>query len=332
MSFMAGYIAGLSEGGETHKDEEIKIVSNGIYMPLSSVRYSKITVDVPQNSGENDIVEKVKSLPTLVSWDIGDGFRVEGCISIGCEIPIATIPVVETFDFFNLGSLIYDDNWVVQPNTPVQLTNVNCVGGRGFLRVLKDGTFLFALADTNESNSIFPDSVYYNNYSSKKRNGGTYFGESRIGWLRQEHTVGVTPEVISGTNYTMQWNGSFKRNMYSDVGYDNYKVYEVNNLYYTFQVGFEVLKLSRKLTSEGEYLDDKPFETEVTQSQEKRSHTVNVGVRRGMGSSFGGYDGYLVSNLKGTSLNAAIGGWMVATLRNANNVVNDVYDFKEYMI
>lgn len=63
MSFIAGYIAGLEEGGDTYRNEPKTITENGIYIPDSGVRWNEVTVDVRTGTASLNEIINLKKLP-----------------------------------------------------------------------------------------------------------------------------------------------------------------------------------------------------------------------------------------------------------------------------
>ncbi|MCM1578051.1 MAG: hypothetical protein NC078_04550 [Ruminococcus sp.] len=74
MSFIAGYLMGMEDGGG-YEEKEKRISSNGEYVPEEGVRWSKVTADVPSVTA--DIAEIIKNLPAHAVFEIGDGWRVD---------------------------------------------------------------------------------------------------------------------------------------------------------------------------------------------------------------------------------------------------------------
>lgn len=293
----------MMSGGSLYRDEPITITNNGKYIPKSDVRFSEVTVDVPQYTGSGGLIDDIKALPAFYGEGLPDGYAVEFAVDIQNTIPITN------------SSLYHKPKQGVGNYTPVTLVSdeeVSYAWSRTWktfqcIRVYEKGSFVFALARLNTSGGIIN---HYNiGQFALYNNPGTTISELKLGWT-EEHKL-------------KQGSIHYASTLNVGVNYDSNKT--VNS--FTISAVFTYVEEAKRRLSRSVFprsYDD------LGVTEWETDETFSIMGMVGLNAGDNGFTTF--TDLKGEDFMRAESGFFTALCKYKNIPVSDAWDYKSYRL
>lgn len=316
MSFIAGYIAGLEEGGSEYKNEPITITENGIYVPDSGVRWNEVSVDVPQGGAGGGFVEIVKSFDSLAEIQLPDNYKIDVCVDLNYELSLPTPSTTDTGSSVTGVNTFIEEENRFEYESHINLTYVQKPLSQ-ITRIYKDGTFQFALWSGNDLLYEYEQYGGFGIYPDNNSGLSYYVCESRIGLVRKYKTKEVHC-VPNG------YGNIFSFSMRRDSSQ------RIQSIEISASAEAKVEHTERRFSDKanGEINKYRPVRYDII--SEISGEEVNLSlINRITSSSYYGLASNMITTLGTMDINKAVGGFIISVARYLGYTYYDNFDYNE---